>query len=158
MGINAIGNLLSHIRRRPLALGWYARLLGKITPALPGYLLNFQVLCAGVVVLVITILSFVMYFSAKGPKAEVEAEAYIETELVRRNAIVIFMCIEMMLNAVNLTFITFSRYLNSLDGQIFVFLVMTVAAVEVAVGLAIVVSIFRLKETTDVDEINLMKW
>jgi NADH-quinone oxidoreductase subunit K len=78
--------------------------------------------------------------------------------LVRRNAIVIFMCIEMMLNAVNLTFITFSRYLNSLDGQIFVFLVMTVAAVEVAVGLAIVVSIFRLKETTDVDEINLMKW
>jgi len=78
--------------------------------------------------------------------------------LVRRNAIVIFMCIEMMLNAVNLTFITFSRYLNSLDGQIFVFLVMTVAAAEVAVGLAIVVSIFRLKETTDVDEINLMKW
>jgi len=78
--------------------------------------------------------------------------------LVRRNAIVIFMCIEMMLNAVNLTFITFSRYLNSLDGQIFVFLVMTVAAVEVAVGLAILVSIFRLKETTDVDEINLMKW
>jgi NADH-quinone oxidoreductase subunit K len=68
------------------------------------------------------------------------------------------MCIEMMLNAVNLTFITFSRYLNSLDGQIFVFLVMTVAAAEVAVGLAIVVSIFRLKETTDVDEINLMKW
>ena len=78
--------------------------------------------------------------------------------LVRRNAIVIFMCIEMMLNGVNLTFITFSRYLNSLDGQVFVFLVMTVAAVEVAVGLAIVVSIFRLKETTDVDEINLMKW
>jgi NADH-quinone oxidoreductase subunit K len=78
--------------------------------------------------------------------------------LVRRNAIVIFMCIEMMLNAVNLTFITFSRYLNSLDGQVFVFLVMTVAAAEVAVGLAIVVSIFRLKETTDVDEINLMKW
>jgi len=78
--------------------------------------------------------------------------------LVRRNAIVILMCIEMMLNAVNLTFITFSRYLNSLDGQIFVFLVMTVAAAEVAVGLAIVVSIFRLKETTDVDEINLMKW
>jgi NADH-quinone oxidoreductase subunit K len=63
-----------------------------------------------------------------------------------------------MLNAVNLTFITFSRYLNSLDGQVFVFLVMTVAAAEVAVGLAIVVSIFRLKETTDVDEINLMKW
>jgi NADH-quinone oxidoreductase subunit K len=78
--------------------------------------------------------------------------------LVRRNAIVIFMCIEMMLNAVNLAFITFSRYLNSLDGQVFVFLVMTVAAAEVAVGLAIVVSIFRLKETTDVDEINLMKW
>jgi len=80
LGINALGSLLGLIRKRPFALGWYARLLGKITPALPGYLLNFQVLCAGVVVLVITILSFVMYFSAKGPQAEVEAEAYIETE------------------------------------------------------------------------------
>ena len=78
--------------------------------------------------------------------------------LVRRNALVIFMCIEMMLNAVNLTFITFARYLNSLDGQIFVIMVMTVAAAEVAVGLAIVVSIFRQKETTNVDDINLMKW
>lgn len=78
--------------------------------------------------------------------------------LVRRNAIVIFMCIEMMLNAVNLTFITFGRYLNSMNGQIFVIMVMTVAAAEVAVGLAIVVSIFRQKETTDVDDINLMKW
>ena len=78
--------------------------------------------------------------------------------LVRRNALVIFMCIEMMLNAVNLTFITFARYLNSLDGQIFVIMVMTVAAAEVAVGLAIVVSIFRQKETTDVDDINLLKW
>lgn len=78
--------------------------------------------------------------------------------LVRRNAIVIFMCIEMMLNAVNLSFITFSRYLDSLDGQIIVFLVMTVAAAEVAVGLAIILSIFRLKETTDVDDVNLLKW
>lgn len=78
--------------------------------------------------------------------------------LVRRNAIVIFMCIEMMLNAANLTFITFGRYLNSMNGQIFVIMVMTVAAAEVAVGLAIVVSIFRQKETTDVDDINLMKW
>jgi NADH-quinone oxidoreductase subunit K len=78
--------------------------------------------------------------------------------LVRRNAIVVFMCIEMMLNAVNLTFITFARYLNSMNGQIFVIMVMTVAAAEVAVGLAIVVSIFRQKETTDVDDVNLMKW
>jgi NADH-quinone oxidoreductase subunit K len=78
--------------------------------------------------------------------------------LVRRNAIVVFMCIEMMLNAVNLTFITFGRYLNSMNGQIFVIMVMTVAAAEVAVGLAIVVSIFRQKETTDVDDVNLMKW
>lgn len=80
VGINALGNLLSHIRRRPVAIGWYARLLSKITPALPGYLLNLQVLCAGVVLLVITILSFVMYFSAKRPGAEVEAETEIETE------------------------------------------------------------------------------
>ncbi len=78
--------------------------------------------------------------------------------LVRRNALVVFMCIEMMLNAVNLTFITFARYLNSMDGQIFVIMVMTVAAAEVAVGLAIVLSIFRKKETTDVDDVNLMKW
>ncbi len=78
--------------------------------------------------------------------------------LVRRNAIVVFMCIEMMLNAVNLTFIAFSRYLHSMDGQIFVIMVMTVAAAEVAVGLAIVISIFRQKETTDVDDLNLMKW
>jgi NADH-quinone oxidoreductase subunit K len=78
--------------------------------------------------------------------------------LVRRNAIVILMCIEMMLNAVNLSFITFSRYLNLLDGQIIVFLVMTVAAAEVAVGLAIILSVFRLTETTDVDDINLLKW
>jgi NADH-quinone oxidoreductase subunit K len=76
---------------------------------------------------------------------------------VRRNAIVIFMCIELMLNAVNLTFIAFSRYLQTLDGQIFAFFVMTVAAAEVAVGLAIIVVIFRNRETVRVDEIHLMK-
>jgi NADH-quinone oxidoreductase subunit K len=78
--------------------------------------------------------------------------------LVRRNAIVILMCIEMMMGAAGLAFVTFSRYLNSLDGQVAVFLVMAVAAAEVAVGLGIIVSIFRHKETTDVDEINLLKW
>ena len=77
--------------------------------------------------------------------------------LVRRNALVIFMSIELMLNAANLTFVAFSRYLHSLDGQIFVFFVMTVAAAEVAIGLAIIVNVFRLKETVYVDEINLMK-
>ena len=71
--------------------------------------------------------------------------------VIRRNALVIFMCIEMMLNAVNLTFVVFSRRLHSLDGQVFVFMVMAVAAAEVAVGLAIIVSLFRHKETTDVD-------
>ena len=78
--------------------------------------------------------------------------------LIRRNAIVIFMCIELMLNAVNLAFVTFSRQLNSMDGQIFVFFIMTVAAAEAAVGLAIIIAIYRNKATVDVDNINLMKW
>jgi NADH-quinone oxidoreductase subunit K len=77
--------------------------------------------------------------------------------LVRRNALVIFMSIELMLNAANLAFVAFARDLQSLDGQIFVFFVMTVAAAEVAIGLAIIVNVFRLKETVYVDEINLLK-
>jgi len=77
--------------------------------------------------------------------------------LVRRNALIIFMSIELMLNAANLAFVAFARELRSLDGQIFVFFVMTVAAAEVAVGLAIIVNVFRLKETVYVDEINLLK-
>jgi NADH-quinone oxidoreductase subunit K len=77
--------------------------------------------------------------------------------LVRRNALVIFMSIELMLNAANLAFVGFSHQLQSLDGQIFVFFVMTVAAAEVAVGLAIIVNVFRLRETVFVDEINLLK-
>jgi NADH-quinone oxidoreductase subunit K len=77
--------------------------------------------------------------------------------LVRRNALVIFMSIELMLNAANLAFVAFAHYLGSLDGQIFVFFVMTVAAAEVAIGLAIIVNVFRLKETVYVDEINLLK-
>ena len=77
--------------------------------------------------------------------------------LVRRNALIIFMSIELMLNAANLAFVAFSRHLQSLDGQVFVFFVMTVAAAEVAVGLAIIVNLFRLRETVFVDEINLLK-
>jgi NADH-quinone oxidoreductase subunit K len=77
--------------------------------------------------------------------------------LVRRNALVIFMSIELMLNAANLAFVAFARDLQSLDGQVFVFFVMTVAAAEVAIGLAIIVNVFRLKETVYVDEINLLK-
>jgi len=77
--------------------------------------------------------------------------------LVRRNALIIFMSVELMLNAANLAFVTFAHYLNSLDGQVFVFFVMTVAAAEVAIGLAIIVNVFRLKETVYVDEINLLK-
>ena len=78
--------------------------------------------------------------------------------LTRRNAIVIFMCIEMMLNAVNLTFIAFSKFLGNLDGQIFVFFVMTVAAAEAAVGLALMISFFKNRESIDVEDLNLMKW
>ena len=78
--------------------------------------------------------------------------------LTRRNAIIVFMCIELMLNAVNLTFITFSRFLQSMDGVLFAFLVIAVAAAEAAVGLAIFVMIYRSRETINVDEINLLKW
>jgi len=77
--------------------------------------------------------------------------------LVRRNALVVFMCIELMLNAANLAFVAFGHQLKSIDGQIVVFFVMTVAAAEVAVGLAIIVNVFRLRETVFVDEINLLK-
>src|SRR2546422_10096533 len=77
--------------------------------------------------------------------------------LIRRNPLTIFMSIELMLNAVNLSFITFGRYLNSIDGQMFVFLVLTVAAAEVVVGLAIIVSIFRSRRNIDVDEMHLLR-
>ena len=77
--------------------------------------------------------------------------------LVRRNALIIFMSIELMLNAANLAFVALGRSLNSLDDQIFVFFVMSVAAAEVAVGLAIIVNVFRLRETVFVDEVNLLK-
>ena len=77
--------------------------------------------------------------------------------LVRRNALVIFMSVELMLNAANLAFVAFAAAQRSLDGQIFVFFVMTVAAAEVAIGLAIIVNVFRLRETVFVDEINLLK-
>ena len=78
--------------------------------------------------------------------------------LTKRNAIVIFMCVEMMLNAVNLTFIAFSRHLGNIDGQIFVFFVMTVAAAEAAVGLALMIALFKNRESIDVEDVNLMKW
>ena len=77
--------------------------------------------------------------------------------LIRKNAIIIFMSIELMLNAVNLSLVGFSRYYNSVDGQVFVFLVMTLAAAEVAVGLAIIVSLFRNKQTINIDEINILR-
>ena len=78
--------------------------------------------------------------------------------LWNRGAITILMCIEIMLNAANLAFITFSRMFDHADGQIYTFFVMTLAAAEAAVGLAIVIALFRLRESTDVDELNLMKW
>jgi NADH-quinone oxidoreductase subunit K len=78
--------------------------------------------------------------------------------LIRRNVIVIFLSIELMLNAVNLVFVSFSRQLHSMDGQVIVFFVMTVAAAEAAVGLAIIISVFRNRETVNVDELNLLRW
>lgn len=77
--------------------------------------------------------------------------------LVRRNALIIFMSIELMLNAANLAFVTFARSFNHLDGQIFVFFVMVVAAAEVAVGLALIVTIFKTRQSINVDEISSMK-
>jgi NADH-quinone oxidoreductase subunit K len=77
--------------------------------------------------------------------------------LVRRNPLVMFMSIELMLNAVNLSFMAFARFTNSVDGWMFVFLVLTVAAAEVVVGLAIIVSIFRTRRNINVDELNTLK-
>lgn len=77
--------------------------------------------------------------------------------LIRRNALIIFMSIELMLNSANLAFVAFARHFNDLDGQIFVFFVITVAAAEVAVGLALVVTIFRTRKSTNIDEMNMLK-
>ena len=77
---------------------------------------------------------------------------------VRRNVITIFMCVEIMLNAVNLAFVAFSRAHGTLDGQVLVFFVMVVAAAEASVGLAIVIALQRHRNSLDVDSFNLMKW
>jgi len=78
--------------------------------------------------------------------------------LTRRGAITILMCVELMLNAGNLAFITFARIAGGPEAQVYVFFIMTLAAAEAAAGLAVVIALFRLRETTDVDEINLLKW
>ena len=78
--------------------------------------------------------------------------------LTRRNAIIIFMCIELMLNSVNLTFVAFSSYLGNATGQMFVFFVMAVADAEAAVGLAIVIALFRNKQTVNINDVNILKW
>jgi len=78
--------------------------------------------------------------------------------LFRRSALIILMCVELMLNSVNLTLIAFSRQWDNLNGQIFVFMVMAVAAAEVAVGLAIIIQHTRHNRTTNIDEVNLLKW
>jgi NADH-quinone oxidoreductase subunit K len=77
---------------------------------------------------------------------------------LRRNLITVFMCVELMLNAVNLSFIAFSRSLGTLDAQVLVFFVLTVAAAEAAVGLAIIIALHRHKETLDVDAFSLLRW
>jgi NADH-quinone oxidoreductase subunit K len=78
--------------------------------------------------------------------------------LVRRNVIIIFMAIELMLNAVNLAFVALARHLGSVDGQVVVFFVMTVAAAEAAVGLAIILAVFRTRETTNADDLVSLRW
>ncbi|MGH7834322.1 MAG: NADH-quinone oxidoreductase subunit NuoK [Candidatus Binatia bacterium] len=78
--------------------------------------------------------------------------------IIRRNLIVILMSIELMLNAINLTFIAFARLHGSMDGQVIVFFVMTVAAAEAVVGLAIIISVFRHRRSLDPDQMNLLKW
>jgi len=78
--------------------------------------------------------------------------------LVRRNVIVMFLAIELMLNAVNLTLVALGRRIGSMDGQVIVLFVMTVAAAEAAIGLAIVISMFRNRDTLNADELNLLRW
>jgi len=78
--------------------------------------------------------------------------------IIKKNVISVFLCLELMLNAVNLTFIAFSRHLNQVHGQIFVFFVMVVAAAEAAVGLAITIVLFRNRNTLSVDDADTMKW
>ena len=78
--------------------------------------------------------------------------------LVRRNVIVMFLAIELMLNAVNLALVALGRRIGSMDGQVIVFFVMTVAAAEAAVGLAIIISMFRNRDTVNADELNLLRW
>lgn len=77
--------------------------------------------------------------------------------VIKRNVIAMFMCIELMLNAVNLTFVAFASFFQDVSGQLFVFIVMTVAAAEAAVGLGIIIAIFRNRETLDVDEASILK-
>jgi NADH-quinone oxidoreductase subunit K len=102
------------------------------------------------------------------PASPVEVEAYVILSfvlfvigtlgvLLRRNAILIFMSVELMLNAGNLALVAFARQWNNLDGHLFVFFVMTVAAAEVAVGLALIVAIFRSKQTIDIDELHQLE-
>lgn len=102
------------------------------------------------------------------PTSPVEIEAYVMLSfvlftlgalgvLLRRNAILVFMSVELMLNAGNLALVAFARQWNNLDGHLFVFFVMTVAAAEVAVGLALIVAIFRTRETIDIDELHALE-
>lgn len=77
--------------------------------------------------------------------------------LVRRSALIVFMSIELMLNAVNLTFVTFARVYGSIDGQLLVFFVLAVAATEVVIGLALIVDIFRSRDTVDIDDVDLLR-
>jgi NADH-quinone oxidoreductase subunit K len=78
--------------------------------------------------------------------------------LLRRNVIIILLSIELMLNATNINFVAFSQYLHDITGQVFVFFALTVAAAEVAVGLAIIIALYRAKSTINIDELQLLKW
>ena len=78
--------------------------------------------------------------------------------LIRRNIIIILLSIELMFNAANINFVAFAHYLQSINGQVFVFFVMTVAAAEVAIGLAIIIAVYRHRQVLNVEQINIMKW
>ncbi len=97
-------------------------------------------------------LSFLLFFGA------VLFAAGVYGVLARRNAVLVLMSIELMLNAVNVNLVAFSQYLRDLTGQVFALFVITVAAAEVGIGLAIVILLFRNRETIDVDKVDLLKW
>src|SRR5207248_107638 len=144
--------------RKPMynALSLVANMLGLAVLFL---MLNAQFLFAAQIIVYAgaVMVLFVFIIALMNPEADISFRPGAIGFMVRPNPLVVFMCIELMLNAVNLAFATMSRYLNSLDGVVFAFLVITVAAAEVVVGIAIIVQVYRAGRQMDVDELDLMK-